>query len=75
MLLRYLPALSIGLILLQFAPDAAAQFSMNGSEPWFTRGIGPRAPRKDNPIAAALTAAVVAGLILIGLWEDDRSAE
>lgn len=49
------------------ASDSTADRYVNSSEPEFLRDIGPRDPRVDNPLAAGLTAIVVAGVILRGI--------
>lgn len=45
---------------------------INSSEPAFLRDIGPQMPRTDNPVAAGITAVVVAAIIGRGIHKYGR---
>lgn len=66
----FLPLVALAVLLVYVSQDAVAQFTMNGSEPWFTRGIGPTEPRSDNPVAAVVTTVGVGIAFYLGLSDD-----
>lgn len=55
------------LVVLVFSGVTVGASLPNGSEPGFTKNIGPQDQRADNPFAAGLVAVAVAGVILYGL--------
>lgn len=49
------------------AATAGGDFYVNSTEPGFLKDIGPKDPRTDNPVAAGITALVVAAVIARGI--------